>query len=628
MEDQQPNSRPVYPPPDAPSRGIGLYRPALMPQPQPQPAAHQSYPPPPQAGYSGWQPATQGPPHAFQQPVAAHQDGSPYYVQYGQDPRYAASQVAPGAQFQHQMPSHAGLAQSASQAEAAAFPSGPGALAPAQAHGGQGREGGDAADFGDDALLESQKQFLGSLKDSFRGYTKARGLKNMPALPDGEAPESSQPQPRVIKRRGPRKAAEPTGDVKMRINNAAAAYLEQDYDRALAYVGDAIRINGEIHRAWMLLAMILKELGQAKESLLARVYAAHLEPKVIGGWTECARLAQNLLDDTPNDFEDVSKIALMVNSQAIRIEPDNLEHRLNRSALYLARESYTLAIGDYQFILERQPYYLDAIQGFAEAAVLLSASRRKGSGEPQVAAKDVFSRAIDYYLEEYPAGHGCISFPLTWDHVTTYIELLFHLKEYSEALGRTRTLSRWYLGRKEETCWDTFDDDREWDGADERRCDVPGFVPGKYAPDSYGSSLPLRLRTKLAICRLRLGQQEEAMVRAPSPQYVSLYELTRSSVIWNGSILPRVPLRNMSPSGLGSLPRWLQRCSMLAIMLLRYGSMSHCETILMPSMLLNCIRPENAIWTLAITDRQRNVSRPHSIRRIPTWMRVSPPGTS
>lgn len=337
MEDQQPASQPVYPPPDAPSRGIGLYRPALVPRPQP--AAHQSYPPPPQAGYS-WQPAIEEAPHAFQRPDAIPQDNSPYYLQYGRGAQYAASQVAPAAQSQHQIPSHAGFAPAApQQAEVTAFPSDPDAFVPAQAHARQGRERGSAVDLGDDALLASQKQALGSLKDSFRSYAKARDLKNMPALPSDEAPESSQPQPRVIKRRGPRKAAEPTGDVKMRLNNATAAYLDQDYDGALAYVEDAIRINGEIHSAWKLLASILDERGQAKESLLARVCAAHLEPKVIGGWTECAKLAGDLLIETPDDFEDVSKIAIMVNSQAIRIEPDNIEHRLKRAALYLARES-------------------------------------------------------------------------------------------------------------------------------------------------------------------------------------------------------------------------------------------------------------------------------------------------
>lgn len=531
MEDQQPASRPMYPPPDAPSRGIGLYRPALIPRPQP--AAYQSYPPPPQAGYS-WQPAVQEAPHAFQQPGGVYQGGSPYYPPYERDPPYAASQVAPVAQPQHQMPDHAGFAQTARQAEATAFLSDPDAFAPAQAHAGQEKEGRAAVELGDDALLASQKQALGSLKDSFRSYAKARDLKNMPALSSGEAPESSQPQPRVIKRRGPRKAAEPTGDVKMRLNNATAAYLEQDYDRALAYVEDAIRINGEIHSAWKLLASILDERGQAKESLLARVCAAHLEPKIIGGWTECAKLAGDLLIETPDDFEDVSKLAIMTNSQAIRIEPENIEHRLKRAALYLARESYTLAIGDYQFILERQPYDLDAIQGFVEAAVPLSASRRKGSGEPQLAAKDIFRRAIDHYLEQYPAGRSCMSSPFTWDHATTYIELLFHLKLYPEALEQTRTLSRWILGRKDETFWDTLDDDREWDGGDERRYDVPGFVPGKYAPETYGLSLPLRLRAKLAICRLRLGQLEEAMVREQPPGYVSSEKLTRSSVIWTG----------------------------------------------------------------------------------------------
>lgn len=61
-----------------------------------------------------------------------------------------------------------------------------------------------------------------------------------------------------------------------------------------------------------------------------------------------------------------------------------------------------------------------------------------------------------------------------------------------------------------------FDDDREWD-ADHfpRRIKTTGFDPDRYPLDSYGQGLPMELRIKLGVFRLKLGDRyfDEALVR-------------------------------------------------------------------------------------------------------------------
>ncbi|KAK8057542.1 TPR-like protein [Apiospora saccharicola] len=353
-----------------------------------------------------------------------------------------------------------------------------------------------------DALLEAQKQALGTFEDSVRNFVNARDIKKAIKFGIDEDPQAAANKaPRIVKKRGPRKAAEPTGDVKMRLNYATTAYMEGKLDEALNYVEDAIRINGEIHRAWALLASILQDRREVKQGLLALVCAAHLEPKIIEGWVHCAQLALQLLDDSPEDFEDVSKIGLMALSQAIRIEPDNMVTRLSRADLYLARESFKHAIGEYEIILERTPFELLALRGLVESAVQLSMTRKKGTEKPQHAAKDAYKRGIEHYRCEYELGSHDLNLPFTWDDMIMYIELLHHLKQWG----------MWLLGRRDEDFWDSLQDDREWDNYDHRRNEmIPDYAPGKHPMESYGLGLPLRLRAKLAICRLHLGQDDEA----------------------------------------------------------------------------------------------------------------------
>ncbi|KAK7937905.1 RNA polymerase III transcription factor tfiiic [Apiospora aurea] len=364
-----------------------------------------------------------------------------------------------------------------------------------------------------DALLEAQKQALGTFEDSVRNFVNARDIKKAVKFGLDDDPQAAANKaPRIVKKRGPRKAAEPTGDVKMRLNYATTAYMEGRLDDALNYVEDAIRINGEIHRAWTLLASILQDRGEVKQGLLALVCAAHLEPKIITGWVHCAQLALQLLDSCPEDFEDVSKIGLMALSQAIRIEPDNIATRLGRADLYFARESYKHAIGEYQLILEQTPHDLVVLRGLVEAAVQLSMTRKKGTEKPQYAAKEAYQRGIEHYRSEFELGSHDPNLPLTWDDFIMYIELLHHLKQWEDVISQTKLYARWLLGRRDESFWDNIQDDREWDNYDHRRNEmIPDYAPGKHPMESYGLGLPLRLRAKLAICRLHLKQEDEAM---------------------------------------------------------------------------------------------------------------------
>ena len=74
-------------------------------------------------------------------------------------------------------------------------------------------------------------------------------------------------------------------------------------------VEDAIRINAEIHRAWVLLAQLFEELGDYRKGLTARVWACQLEPKNFDQWLDCARRAIEMREDYPEESDEITKQA-------------------------------------------------------------------------------------------------------------------------------------------------------------------------------------------------------------------------------------------------------------------------------------------------------------------------------
>ncbi|KAH6661145.1 hypothetical protein BKA67DRAFT_76467 [Truncatella angustata] len=365
-------------------------------------------------------------------------------------------------------------------------------------------------DVGDDPLLSHMQNNLATFEDSVRSF--AAGGSEQSLLAQYRA-EQQQPREKKVIKRGPRKAAEPTGDVKLRLSLATNAFMSGNLDEALHQVNDAIRLNAEIARSWSLLSEILREREEYKQALMASVCAAHLQPKILEVWVECGRFALELIEAEPDDAEDTLRIAIMTFSQAIKIQPDNVGARHTRAALYLTRQSFKLAVSEYNWIVERDPYDLSALRGLADASVQLFENQRRYSDKLRWEVRDAYLRAIEHFQAEFPMGTINAELPFTWEDVCTYTALLLHIEQYGAALHATRSLARWLLGRREETYWDNVEDDCEWDIGDERRKNVSYFDPHKYSTETYGAGFAIRLRVNLAICRLRLDRDndDEAM---------------------------------------------------------------------------------------------------------------------
>ncbi|PNP54774.1 hypothetical protein THARTR1_04979 [Trichoderma harzianum] len=299
--------------------------------------------------------------------------------------------------------------------------------------------------------------------------------------------------------RGPRKAAKPRGDITARLAKVNQAFLLGDYSRALDLVSEVIRINAETHQAWTALSSIFREQGEHARALSAMVYAAHLRPKDVTAWLDCASFALNIVSE---DEASNLHTARLCYSAALRADPTNLTARLGKATVCHQQGHLAAAISEYNIVLKHHPYDLEIVRKLAEACI-----DNKNTEAAVPSAIMAYRRYFDYEIENKQL-HGPSA---PWHDIGIYVELIASTGAYAEAIYELKALSRWLVGRVQEQYWDQWQvDDCEWDENDERRSHVPHFHDSMFDAELYGPSLPLDFRARLAMYRLRLGEEEEA----------------------------------------------------------------------------------------------------------------------
>ncbi|XWW99052.1 hypothetical protein V2A60_007057 [Cordyceps javanica] len=279
-----------------------------------------------------------------------------------------------------------------------------------------------------------------------------------------------------------------------------SAFLAGDYDRALELVSEVIRINAETFQAWTALASIFREQGELDRALAAMMYAAHLRPKDIGGWISCASYA---LNNVGGDEEANLKTARLCFSAALRADPQNVEARLGKAAVCHTQGHYSQAILEYNYILRQRPTDLDIVRKLAETCV-----DNKENSHATASAKTAYRRFFDHVIPNGPGDR----FEGLWYDIGIYIDFCASSGSYRETIKELKALARWMVGRASEAYWDELqDDDREWDLDSSRRSQCTRFRESEASQSLFGESLPLDLRMRLVILRLRLLEKNEAL---------------------------------------------------------------------------------------------------------------------
>ncbi|EGE83291.1 hypothetical protein, variant 2 [Blastomyces dermatitidis ER-3] len=300
-------------------------------------------------------------------------------------------------------------------------------------------------------------------------------------------------------KRGPRKPLEPSLEFKNLHSEATSAFIDADYERATVLVKQAIQINPEMFAAHSLLSEIFLAQGQEDKALAALFSGAHTRPKDPSVWMKVAKL---ILERAGEDRTSALQDVIYCYSRVIEIDQKNYDIRFERAAVYRELGHNGKAAQEYERLLKDLPHNTTALRLLAETYIDLNEVDK---------AKSRYDESIAYYmslsLEE--------ATDFTWSDVNIYVEFFGYLNDYEQGIFMLKSLSRWLLGRKEDAEWDNIvEDDREFDAEDSpRRADITFFVPNQYPIEVYGAGLPLELRVKLGIYRLKLGLQyrEEAL---------------------------------------------------------------------------------------------------------------------
>jgi general transcription factor 3C polypeptide 3 (transcription factor C subunit 4) len=304
--------------------------------------------------------------------------------------------------------------------------------------------------------------------------------------------------------RGPRKAAEPSGDIKLRLGQANEEFISGNYEDARLVILEIIRINAETYEAWIILSAVFRELGRINDAVMALIYACHLRPKDVTGWLRCAQFAQG---ETGEHWRSYLATANFCYSSALRADSKCIEARLGKAMISMERNKPAGAISEYKNILKVRPHDLEIIRSLASAYI---------DNDDFKSANEVYKEVFAYLRCPPDEDEQTV----TWNDVNAYITLYEYLEEYATALVELKSLSRWLLGRENEGFWDEItSDDREWDSDNSRRVDIPSFDASRFPLSAYGDGLPLELRARMGMCRLSLGHNEEALVSSSAQMF-------------------------------------------------------------------------------------------------------------
>lgn len=306
----------------------------------------------------------------------------------------------------------------------------------------------------------------------------------------------------------------------MEVSRASELITQERYEEALPILNEIIRNNAETYDAWPLLVTIYTEFGDRASVLGAKYFMATLQPNNVDGWLAAADYALAGDVDAGADvemdgeaaerarirrYEDL-ETARQLYSGALKADKTNFFARVGRANISLELRHPSRAASDYLVALQTRPFDLQVIRNLAEASY------------DTVRKENIIRSTIDAYQKAmvHAMGGGSLDddASFTWVDAIIYPELFAALGQYADAIGALKTTARWLLGRHNDLLWSGFrEDDREWDVENRRRAELEQFDPHQYSLGSYGLGLPLDLRAKLAVYRLRDGNEEEALVR-------------------------------------------------------------------------------------------------------------------
>ena len=347
------------------------------------------------------------------------------------------------------------------------------------------------------------------------------------------------------KKVGPRPVADPGPEFKELQRLANEAYMKEDYQTAMGYAKDAIRLNPDIFSAYSLLSEIYAAVGNEADSIGTLMGGAPTQRDKNLWYLILERIQKLDLSEYPTMTRATQdRLAVGCLTSIINLDSDDWDAR-NMKLLYeVRRQRYLSCIILCRKMLQLKPHDVPTLIIMARMG---TANARQTSLHLNEIT-ELFESSINHFLrtDKKNPSESALDFSFLY----AYLDLLDKAKKYDYGLYRLKTLSRWIQRRANETYWNDLDDDREFDFEDVRRVTVPGFArQKKKRRGNYGASLPLEIIVKMGIFRLRMTPPnfDEAM------RHLNLLfpedDASEESLLWEDSKLFGIVAKTLYETG-------------------------------------------------------------------------------
>ncbi|KAJ4291195.1 transcription factor TFIIIC subunit tfc4 [Kalmusia sp. IMI 367209] len=299
-------------------------------------------------------------------------------------------------------------------------------------------------------------------------------------------------------RQGPRPVADPGPEFKELQRLANEAYMREEYELAKDYAEGAIKLNPEIFSAHSILSEIYAAMGDEQMSIWALIVGAPTKRDKELWWLILDRVERLDPAEYPGMTKDRKlKIGVLCLTSIISLDSNDFSARKRKLDLEAQRERYSSCVKLCQKMLKIQPHDSEILSRMAQ----LGTKNAKQTRLHLSRIIDSYDFAISHYIGKNDHDNS----GLDWSLLNIYLDLLDKARDYNRALSRLKTLSRWIQKRQSETYWNDLDDDREFDVEDgPRRIAIPEFRDKmKKRRGNYGKGLPLEIRIKMGLFRLR-----------------------------------------------------------------------------------------------------------------------------
>ncbi|KAA1072825.1 transcription factor TFIIIC subunit tfc4 [Puccinia graminis f. sp. tritici] len=333
-----------------------------------------------------------------------------------------------------------------------------------------------------------------------------------------EAEEAMRPGKR--KRFKLRGEPELSVEVSVLLGKANLAFIEKKYDEAIPVFEEIVRIEPMCRMAWNNLGAIYQDMGDFERSSQFRIIGAHLTPKSADIWKELASESRQ---------HGLLSQAIYCYSEAIKGTKNDVESMWDRSYLLFEVGRSRQALAGYLAILKISPHNPDVLREVAHLCAT--------TDEKELPIR-LFQDALKHYQSMI------ITPPAEWltdgfglEHIQILVRLMIESRSssvrtaqptdhsgpedqeqlhqhYYDTLKLIKQATRWLQGRLDPTRpdfldWDLLEDDREYDPLRKNR-EAWEYLPDPRYEESPTYPLTNELRTYLGICRLYIGDEDEA----------------------------------------------------------------------------------------------------------------------